>query len=97
MGQSITVQSRPADTYCIFSTDRVLTGQDGLRFASFDEAEGADGFPAQLAALLFSTDEAIDNVYVAGNDVIVGRNATWETAGIDAAAATISDLYRFYD
>jgi len=96
MGQSVNVQSRATDTYCVFSTDRVLTGQDGLRFESRDEAEAAQGFPAQLAARLFTGDAAVASVYVAGNDVIVGRNSVWETTSIDAAAATIGSLYRYY-
>ena len=97
MGQSINVESKPVDSFCMFTTDRVLTGQDPVRFASLADAEAAEGFPALLAARLFAADEAVDNVYVAANDVIVGRTGEWDQTTVDAAETTISNLYRFYE
>ena len=96
MGQSITVEAKQLDGFCVFSTDRSITGQEGAGFASPEEAAADPTFPGTLASRLFSSDEAIDHVYVASNDVIVRRNATWDAAAIGRAATTISDLFRFY-
>lgn len=97
MGQSITVESKPFDGFCVFTTDRGLTGQDSARFTSHAEAAAAAGFPATLAERLFSGDEAVDHVFVAGSDVIVRRNTDWDSVSVGAAAATISELFRFYE
>jgi hypothetical protein len=96
MGQSINVTSKPFDGFCVFSTDRVLTGQDSARFASQEEAADGSGFPALLAERLFEGDEAVANVYVASSDVIVGRSEAWDGAAVDSATETITNLYRFY-
>ncbi len=97
MGQSITVESKQIEGFCVFTTDRSLTGQAGASFSSLQEAEGDTEFPATLASRLFRSDAAIDNVYVASNDVIVGRTGTWDKFDIDAAATIISELFRFYE
>ncbi len=97
MGQSMNVTSKPADGFCVFTTDRVLTGQDSARFTSQQEAADGSGFPALLATRLFETDEAVANVYVASNDVIVGRSEAWDSAAVDRATDTITNLYRFYE
>ena len=97
MGQSIEVKLKQMDAFCVFTTDRSLTGQDSARFSTVAEAETVAGFPATLAARLFHSDESIDNVYVAGNDVIVRSTSPWDQASIDTATTTISDLFRFYE
>lgn len=97
MGQSITVEPRQIEGFYVFTTDRSLTGQDGARFSSPDDAEGDAGFPATLATRLFRSDAAIENVYVASNDVIVGRVGDWDTKAVDAVASTIGELFRFYE
>jgi hypothetical protein len=96
MGQSVTVESKQVDGFCVFTTDRVITGQDGERFESHEQAAAVSGFPALLALRLFESDSDIDHVYVASSDVIVRRRTAWDSSSIDGAAATISDLYRFY-
>ncbi|MDJ0952592.1 MAG: hypothetical protein QNJ81_02820 [Acidimicrobiia bacterium] len=96
MGQSITVQSKQVGGACIFTTDRVLSGQDGEGYASREEADAVDTFPAQLAARLFAADEAISNVFVASSEVVVSRGEAWDEAAVENAATTISDLHRFY-
>ena len=96
MGQSITVESKAFERFCVFTTDRNITGQDGAGFGSVDEAVAGAGFPATLASRLFGVDEAVDHVYVASNDVVVRRAEDWDAAAVESAASTISDLFRFY-
>lgn len=97
MGQSVAVESKQVDGFCVFTTDRVITGQDGARFESQEETEGATGFPASLARSLFENDSDIDHVYVAASEVIVRRATAWDPATIASAASTITDMYRFYE
>lgn len=96
MGQSVNVQAKQIDGFCIFTTDRVITGQDGSTYASVAEAEGEAGFAAELALRLFGSDSAVDHIYVASSEVVVRRNEGWDEAAIAAASTTITDLYRFY-
>lgn len=96
MGQSITVEAKPAEGFCVFTTDRSLSGQDGISFSSPAEADGIAGFPAELAVRLFSSDDAIDHVYVASNDVVVRRTTQWGEASVESAARIIEGLFRFY-
>lgn len=96
MGQSISVQSKQMDAVCVFTTDRSITGQDGAGFGSGDEAEAAGGFAATLAMRLFASDDSIDHVYVASNDVIVRREASWSDEQVTAAAETIRNLFLHY-
>lgn len=97
MGQSIAVESKLIDGFCVFTTNRVITGQDGAAFTSADEAEGSSGFAAELAGRLFASDEAIDHVYVAASEVIARRSTDWGGEAVAGAAQTIADLYRFYE
>lgn len=96
MGQSIKVTAKQLDGFCVFTTDRSITGQDGARFGSLEEAAAGTDFPARLARRLFVADPAIDQVYMASSDVIVRRTADWDASSVDTASATISDLFRFY-
>ena len=97
MGQSITVESTPVDGFCVFTTDRSITGQDGARYDSAEAASADTGFPATLAARLFEVDESVDHVYVASNDVVVRRTETWDSTAVEQAATTISALFRHYE
>jgi hypothetical protein len=97
MGQSISVAAKPMDGFCVFTTDRVLTGQDGARFESAEEADPEAGFPALLASRLFASDDAVINVWVAASEVVVGRSGGWDDAATANAQQTITDLYRFYN
>jgi hypothetical protein len=90
------VEARQAEGFCVFTIDRSLTGQDGASFKSAEEAEEDSGFPAELAARLFSSDASIDHVYIASNDVVVRRAADWDREAIDGATDTIAGLFRFY-
>lgn len=96
MGQSIVVTSKRLDGFCVFETDRSISGQDGASFSSLEEAEVGTDFPARLAGRLFMADPAIDHVYVASSDVIVRRTADWDEPSVNTASTTISELFRFY-
>ncbi|MDJ0663909.1 MAG: hypothetical protein QNJ75_05065 [Acidimicrobiia bacterium] len=97
MGQSIAVESKQIDNVCLFTTDRVLTGQDGVAYPSAEDAAAGSGFGAQLAGRLFASDAAIDHVYVAASEVMVRRTEAWDAESIAAAAQTVTDLHRFYE
>lgn len=96
MGQSVTVESRKLDSFCVFSTDRSISGQDGSAFESAAAAEDDESFPAVLAKRLFAADEGIDHVYVASNDVVVRRSPGWEADRVAAASEVIENLFRHY-
>lgn len=96
MGQSITVESKKLDGFCVFSTDRSISGQDGSAFESVAAAEDDESFPAVLAQRLFAADEGIDHVYVASNDVVVRRSPSWDADQVAAASQVIEDLFRYY-
>ena len=96
MGQSISVAVTSVDDFCVFTTDRVLTGQDGERFESSAESDVAECFAATLASRLFSSDAAIQKVWVAASEVVVGRSGGWNTAATAAAQQVVTDLYRYY-
>ena len=96
MGQSITVEAKDFDGFCVFSTDRSISGQDGSTFASAAAAEDDESFPAVLAQRLFAADEGIDHVYVASNDVVVRRSSSWDADQVAAASEVIENLFRYY-
>jgi hypothetical protein len=96
MGQSITVESKQLGDFCVFTTDRSITGQDGSVFSSAAAAESEDDFPAVLATRLFASDDGIEHIYVASNDVVVRRTPSWDTNQVAAASQVIEELFRFY-
>lgn len=96
MGQSITVEAKDFDGFCVFSTDRSISGQNGSTFASAAAAEDDESFPAVLAQRLFAADEGIDHVYVASNDVVVRRSSSWDDDQVSAASEVIENLFRYY-
>ena len=71
MGQPIQVAATRLGDVALFDTDRSISGQDGMGFASIAEAEAASEFPAKLAARLFDADSAVDHVFAASNQVVV--------------------------
>lgn len=96
MGQSIQVASTTVGDVVIFDTDRSITGQDGVVFASADEADVGGEFPAQLAARIFAGDARIDHVFVASNQVVVRRPGGWDDTVRDQIDAVVSDFFLFY-
>lgn len=96
MGQPIQVRATLMGDVALLDTDRSITGQDGSVYSSLDEAEESDRFPARLAARLFSSDDAIDHVFVASNQVVVRRNGGWDQTPLDAASAVVADFFLYY-
>lgn len=95
MGQPITISGTTVDdAVAAFHTDRSVTGQDGVTFASADDTD--DSFPGELAARLFGSDDAIDHVFVASNQVVVRRDAGWDEASLGAAGTVVETFFVFY-
>lgn len=78
----------------LFSTDRSLTGQDGVSLSPA-AADGADP-PHDLARRLFSADNQIDHVHVLSNTVSVRRRQTWDDEAVAQARDVIANLFIHY-
>lgn len=94
MGQLIQVDASPIGRVALFSTDRSLTGQDGVSISS-GTADGADP-PHELARRLFAADRLIDHVHVLSNTVSVRRRQTWDHEAVDIAKEVIANLFIHY-
>jgi hypothetical protein len=96
MGQPISVlETTVVGDVLMIDTDRSITGQDGSGFASAQEAAEAATFPGDLAARLFA-DDAVTNVFVASNQVVVERSGGWDDATTSAAASIVANFFVFY-
>lgn len=78
----------------LFSTDRSLTGQDGVDFRP--DSALSDEPPAELARRLFQADSSIDHIYVLSNTVSVRRQDEWDDDSLDDATGIISGLFIHY-
>lgn len=97
MGQSIVIEDHTVvGDVAMFSTDRSITGQDGVAFGSIEEARASSIFPGTLAERLFAEDPGVDHVFVASNQVVVRRPGGWDAAQLSAASDIIIELFRFY-
>lgn len=97
MGQPISVlQTTVVGDVLMIDTDRSITGQDGSGFASADEAADSATFPGDLAARIFAADEAVTNVFVASNQVVLERSGGWDEATADASATIVANFFVFY-
>jgi hypothetical protein len=97
MGQQIEVLQRTVvDGVLLVTTDRSVTGQDGVGYSSQEAAAAGAGFGAALAAEILASDTAIDHVYVASNQVVVRRDGGWDDAAADAASVVVSEFFRYY-
>ncbi|HUG74459.1 MAG TPA: hypothetical protein VMM81_02140 [Acidimicrobiia bacterium] len=97
MGQQIEiVTSTVAGDVLVVDTDRSITGQDGMTFASAADANAGDSFPARLAARLFEAIDDTAHVFVASNTVVVRRTGIWDAATVAAAEGVISSFFVFY-
>ncbi|MEX2420006.1 MAG: hypothetical protein WD652_06460 [Acidimicrobiia bacterium] len=96
MGQTIKVLGTTVlDGVAIVDTDRSITGQDGSSYAS--AAETSDDFPGQLAARLFEGIEGVNHVFIASNQVVVGRHGGWDDGTLSAASEVVTEFFVFYD
>ena len=97
MGQKIEITSSSVlGDVAVFDTDRSLGGQDGDRFRSVEEAGEATTLPADLAGRIFSSDAAVQSVYVTSNVVTVERGDGWDETAVEATGAVISEFFLFY-
>jgi ferredoxin--NADP+ reductase len=81
-------------TVALFSTDRSLTGQDGVSLFP-GAADGADP-PHELARRLFDADRLIDHVHVLSNTVAVRRRESWDDEAVGRAGDVIASLFIHY-
>lgn len=96
MGQLINVLGTTVlDDVAIIDTDRSITGQDGSSYSSAEET--ADDFPGRLARRLFERVEGVTHVFVASNQVVVGRDGGWTDAALSTATGVVTDFFVFYD
>jgi ferredoxin/flavodoxin---NADP+ reductase len=94
MGQLIQVEASPIGQVALFSTDRSITGQDGVTVVPGDHP-GEDP-PHHLARRLFDVDEEIDHVHVLSNTVAVRRRQGWDPEAVAAASDVIANLFIHY-
>ena len=97
MGQTIKVLGTTVlPGLAIIDTDRSITGQDGSSYGSAGEA--SDDFPGRLAARLFERIDGVNHVFVASNQVVVGRDGGWNDSNtLSAATQVVTDFFVFYD
>lgn len=97
MGQPITISGSTVEgPVAAFHADRSITGQDGVSFATAEDATAAGSFPGDLAARLFAADDAVDHIFVASNQVVLRRNGSWDDSKLSAAAEVIERFFVFY-
>lgn len=97
MGQPITISGTTVDgPVAAFHTDRGITGQDGVSFGSAGDASEAGSFPGELASRLFGSDESIEHVFVASNQVVAKRDGGWDDSALEAAASIVTAFFVFY-
>jgi ferredoxin--NADP+ reductase len=94
MGQQIQVEASPMGQVALFSTDRSLTGQDGVTVVPGD-SQGEDP-PHHLARRLFAMDEEIDHVHVLSNTVALRRRQSWDDEAVARASDVIANLFIYY-
>jgi ferredoxin/flavodoxin---NADP+ reductase len=94
MGQLIQVEASPMGTVAMFSTDRSLTGQDGVEITP-GPLDAADP-PHELARRLFDSDQLIDHVHVLSNTVSVRRRESWDDEAVGRAVEIIANLFIHY-
>ena len=97
MGQRIVVQQPVVvGDVAIFVTDRSLAGSGAIEFESASDAEAGEGLPAEIAARIYAVDEALRQVYVAMNTIVIRRVVGWNDAQLAAVAQIVEDLFVVY-
>ena len=79
----------------LFDTDRSISGQDGESFSSEAEARQGTSFSARLARRILASDPSVTSVFVASNQVTVGRSGGWADTG--AVGTVIERFFLHYD
>jgi len=96
MGQPIEVLSTTIlGEVALIHTDRSVTGQDGTVYLSRDDTD--DEFPGRLAAEIFDGADGITHVFVASNQVVVGRQGGWDDSALERVTGIVTDFFVFYD
>lgn len=97
MGQKIEISSSVTlGDVAVFDTDRSLSGQDGERYRSVDEAANGSTYPAGLAGRLFADVDGVTSVYVTSNLVTIERAGGWDEERLDRAASVIREFFAYY-
>lgn len=97
MGQKIEISSSVTlGDVAVFDTDRSLSGQDGERYRSAEEAASGNTYPAGLAGRLFADVSAVKSVYVTSNLLTIEREGGWDDDTIAEASAVIGGFFAFY-
>lgn len=95
MGQKIKVEDPTiVGEVALFGTDRAITGQEG---EAFRRNATSDTFGGRLAARIFGADDSARHVFVASNQVTVGREGGWDPNAVAAVSGTIERFFVFYD
>ncbi len=97
IGQPINIFSTNVEgDVAAFHTDRSITGQEGVAFASGDEAAAAGSLPGDLAERLFAADGALASVFMTSNQVVVGRHGGWGGRSLLTATEIVTAFFIFY-
>ena len=97
MGKPIAVTSLGVvGEVAVFDTDRSITGQYCIGFASEADAAAVESFPARLAVRLFETVPGLAHAFVASSQVVLRRSGGWDESARSTAEATIAEFFVFY-
>ena len=96
MGQAIEVDAVAFGDVVIYSTDRSITGQDGVSYFSAEAADQDDRFPGRLASRLFAAESGLLSIFLASNQVVVKRDGGFDQDAADSLSAVIGDFFLFY-
>jgi hypothetical protein len=97
VGQKIEISnSVTLGDVAVFDTDRSLSGQDGERYRSVDEAANGSTYPAGLAGRLFADVDGVKSVYVTSNLVTIERAGGWDDDSLERASSVISGFFAYY-
>lgn len=97
MGKPIAVTSRGVvGDVAVFDTDRSITGQDGIGFASAADAAADATFAGKLATRLFEAVPGLGHAFIASSQVVVRRTGGWDDASRSAAESAIAGFFVFY-
>lgn len=96
MGQTIEVEATFVGDTAVFSTDRSITGQDGVSYTAADEASADERFPGILASRLYEAVDGLTTVFVASNQVVARREGGWADDAAGVASGVIRDFFLFY-